>query len=173
VPEKSAAMGMLREAAEGLPGPADRPLRFVLDHGREFRPAPLPPGFRKGEPRRCFANAQTLALTRPGVLYCEGYGFIWTPGGGWLGLPISHGWCCRPGGRRAVEVNCDNFHAYAGVVFRAAYLKKLLVKGGLGCSLIDAWRRDWPLLSMAPAELGRAIYPGRRRSPKGAFRAEA
>lgn len=63
-------------------GPAD----LVLQAGRAWTPAPLPPGIRPGYPRSCFDNAYLLAARSRGRLrYVEGYA---------AGiLPVEHAWC--------------------------------------------------------------------------------
>ncbi len=60
---------------------------FILECGRDFTGARLPPRMRRGERGYCFANAARIARRRPDLLYAEGYGFRIG-----LDIPVHHAW---------------------------------------------------------------------------------
>lgn len=73
---------MTREAEQD---PLSATPRYVLEHGRFFQPAPLPPEIEPGKGLDCYMNARFLMAEhlvrylRPGWLYVEGT--AWPRGG--------------------------------------------------------------------------------------------
>lgn len=64
---------------------------LLLERGRLFVPAELPPTVGRLPPRQCYANAFALASVRPDVVYAEGYA-VCDLGDGDL-LHLQHAWC--------------------------------------------------------------------------------
>jgi hypothetical protein len=98
-PAETALIGYLRQLADQV-DPASRPVRegwaypsphhLLLDLGRLFTPAPLPPDMDQLSEGACYANAARTIAEHPGrsLVYVEGYGTCLTPG--YLHTP--HGW---------------------------------------------------------------------------------
>jgi len=66
--------------------------RLMLALGHSFEAQPLPARFNRGTVGQCFANAGSLALNNPGLIYVEGLADC--------GLfPTAHAWCIDDAGR--------------------------------------------------------------------------
>jgi hypothetical protein len=72
---------------------------LLLSHGRTFKPAPLPQGFRRMKPKHCFNNSLHHALDGK-LTYCEGYAL--RPGL----FPLQHAWLCDDTGN-VIDVTWD------------------------------------------------------------------
>lgn len=110
---------------------------FVLRHGEEFEPTPLPEGIERGEPRYCFTTAFEVAAAH-GLEYVEGYAYNGT-------IPVHHAWNTRGDGR-AIDATWDGLFdepaVYLGVRFSLAFV----LKTGRNGSVLDDWQRRWPIL---------------------------
>lgn len=125
---------------------------FVLKHGRAWKPCPLPENVRPGRMRECYRNAANLALGfhRNEYIYCEGYA---------VGIiAVEHAWCVDLQGNvidptwteRPQKLSATG-QEYFGIAFKSMYLQEALRKQKY-FGLIDAWRSNWPLLSIDPEE---------------------
>jgi hypothetical protein len=104
------------------------PEALVLEHGREFTGTPWiswrGTGWRRAKPKRCFINANRLALRHNELSYVEGFG--WDPFG-----PLHHAWCVHQDGR----VVDPTWHAaseetsYIGIVFPDRLAANLFLAG--------------------------------------------
>lgn len=69
------------------------PESTVLAHGRVFEFQPLPEGFAKGKPKRCFMNALFATIEHPELTYCEGFACA-EP----INFTVHHAWCVTADG---------------------------------------------------------------------------
>ena len=127
----------------------------MLRHGRAFAPAPLPGDYRRGTPTYCFANAGALAKKKLSRLtYVEGYATAI--------IPVLHAWCVDPDGG-VVDPTWDDGVgvAYFGVAFATDFVRRRQNRAK-GLSLLDDWRRKWPLLygKFTVAEWAHDAQPG-------------
>lgn len=140
----SGVAGFVRSIAATCPGP----VRLLAEHGRNWKPAPLPKDVRSGIKQGCFHNCATLALRWQRFIYCEGYacGVI----------PVLHAWLLDAqgnvidptwtGGRNMAEPGID----YFGVAIKTKYLIErtaMLQRGPFVASILDDWINDYPILS--------------------------
>jgi hypothetical protein len=106
---------------------------FVIKHGRNWLPGPLPKRFTRGKQNLCFENAAKLTLAHSDLVYVEGY--VYQPV-----EPILHAWCVDKLG-----IVIDNTLTsperckYFGVAFKTDYLKKVRASGEGYSGLLDTW----------------------------------
>lgn len=93
---------------------------FVLENGREYEAAPLPPDIPKMQKKECFNNALSIADDDE-LVYTEGYGL--RPS---LGLLIYHAWCVTPDGK-VVDPTWDDPETcqYFGIEFQSLWVISL------------------------------------------------
>lgn len=138
-PEQADALGLVYR------GPTD----FVLQHGRWWRPVPLPAGVREGAPRKCFGNAIAIAALH-NLRYVEGWAL---PVGS--NLPVHHGWNADAAGN-AVDVTWIPPGAvYLGVEFALWRADDATWNGD--ASVLNDYIRRFPLL--------RQRWQGEQREP--------
>lgn len=90
-----------------------------LEHGRFFRPQPLPRGYRRGRPNQCYANAFDLAVRTADLVYCEGY-VLFSLGS--QAAEVEHGWCVTADGR-VIELTLRQVGlSYFGISYRPEQL---------------------------------------------------
>jgi hypothetical protein len=70
---------------------------FFLECGQFFGAQALPKGYRRGKVKECYDNSFTLAISRTGLRYCEG--FVVVQLGNDSATDIEHGWCVTPDGK--------------------------------------------------------------------------
>lgn len=100
----------LQQAVANSSGNVDTQV-LVLRFGRQFVPAPRPPGMRLRAPKKCFSNAANRVDS--GIYYVEGYAML--PGQ----PPFHHAWLSRDG-VHAIEVTLRNKIedcAFFGILF--------------------------------------------------------
>ena len=118
---------------------------FVLRHGEEYAPRALPEEYDYGAPKMCYGNAIWMA---------EAFGLSYVEGFAWTGyFPIHHAWNADADGNlidvtwRAEEgglrIPMPN-SAYLGVRFSVDRADDATWNGD--GTVLDDWRRDWPLL---------------------------
>lgn len=118
---------------------------FILKHGREFTPKPLPKNIKPGQPRHCFMNSMRWLLdlrrNTTGLTYCEGYaaGII----------PVLHGWLCNDKGevidRTWTPEGCGLGAHYFGIPFKTDYVRERVIEAESWLSLLDDWQHRYPL----------------------------
>jgi hypothetical protein len=113
---------------------------LVLEHGRWFTPAPLPPDRPRGRPQRCYGNA-TLHSETYRLAYVEGFAIHTS------GFPAAHAWCARPDGTVEDPTWDDGGRAYLGLPFTADYLRDHEIRFGTHTVLFDQHRTGWNLLT--------------------------
>lgn len=113
---------------------------LVLEHGRWFTPAPLPPGRPLGVPQRCYGNATVHSETY-GLVYVEGFAIHTS------GFPAAHAWCARPDSTVEDPTWDTDGHAYLGLPFTADYLRDHETRFGTHTVLFDQHRTGWDLLT--------------------------
>jgi hypothetical protein len=97
-----------------------------LEHGRFFRPQPLPRGFRRGKPHQCYGNAFDLAVRNAGLVYCEGF-VLFSLGS--RATEMEHGWCVAAD-RRVLELTLRQVGlSYFGIPYRPEQLAGHRVPG--------------------------------------------
>lgn len=117
---------------------------LLLEHGREWTPAKLPPGMERGQPKMCFMESSHLAIRefgrRNGLVYCEGYAISDV-----VPIPLEHAWCVTKSGH-VVDTVWDNPQEchYFGIPFRTDFLKMILLKSK-HYGLLDCYSLRWPL----------------------------
>ena len=89
---------------------------FVLQHGREYNPAPYAEKVSSGEMGQCFKNAYQLLISDEKLRYAEG--FAWDVD---VLLPLQHAWCVDVDGN-VIDPTWDNGESYYGVVFELQYV---------------------------------------------------
>lgn len=67
---------------------------YVAREGKEYKPAPLPKGVRRGTMKECYRNATMLVLADRSLRYAEGFAQT----GGLPGLTFAHAWAVKPDG---------------------------------------------------------------------------
>ncbi|WIV52931.1 hypothetical protein [Amycolatopsis nalaikhensis] len=112
---------------------------LLLDRGRWFTPADLPPGRPRGPEQRCYANA-TLHSETYGLTYTEGFALAGS------GLYAAHAWCVRPDGAVEDPTWGGDGLAYLGLPFSAGYLREHEARAGDHPVLFDQHRTGWHLL---------------------------
>jgi hypothetical protein len=90
-----------------------------LEHGRFFRPQPLPRGFRRGKKNQCYANAFDLAVRTAGLTYCEGF-ILFSLGS--RAAEVEHGWCVDADGRVLELTLREVGLSYFGITYRPEQL---------------------------------------------------
>jgi hypothetical protein len=91
--------------------------RMVLDHGREYTPAPLPADIPRGTPKECFNNAIRICDDDT-LVYVEGY--MLRPGVPFL---VHHAWCATPDGTVVdPTIDAPETCAYYGIEFQLAWV---------------------------------------------------
>jgi len=105
-----------------------------------FRFESLPVHVARGEPRQCFYNAFVAMMDNDGLTYCEGFAC------GDSEFAHLHAWCIDEDGV-VVDPTWESGVEYVGVPFSSSFVLKSVLKSG--CSLIDDWKKKWPLLSGA------------------------
>ncbi len=135
---------LLRAAAEAYPPQPSRRYAsveaLVLEHGRWFTPAPLPPDRPRGRPQRCYGNA-TLHSQTYQLVYTEGFAIHTT------GFPAAHAWCVRPDGTVEDPTWDTDGHAYLGLPFTDDYLREHETRAATHTVLFDQHRTGWDLLT--------------------------
>lgn len=118
---------------------------LLLHHGREFAPAPLPKGIRRGRMGECYSNAGRIAADRSDLFYCEGYALR-------AGLiPLPHGWLCDKAGTLIEPTwEHDEGNEYFGVVIKTQWLRKRTMEAKHWGAIFETWREDYPIMT-APA----------------------
>lgn len=115
---------------------------FIKTHGRLWKPCPeLPKSVRPGTAKQCFKDAALLAMRRPDLIYCEGYGLSI--------FPVLHAWCVDQSGKVVDPTWTGNgiyAREYFGVAILTDYLTEALLQQKHYC-LIDAWEQRWPMLT--------------------------
>lgn len=92
---------------------------YYLEHGRFFRPHPLPRGFRRGKQNQCYGNAFDLAVLTAGLTYCEGF-VLFSLGS--RAAEVEHGWCVAADGR-VIELTLRQVGlSYFGIPYRPEQL---------------------------------------------------
>ncbi|GLW74676.1 hypothetical protein Kpho02_69740 [Kitasatospora phosalacinea] len=129
------------QSAHGTSGWRYRsPYHLLLEHGRWFIPAALPPAISRLEERYCYANASRTARDNAGLLYVEGFGAV---DAGQV-VPIAHGWCASADGTAVDPTWSDGAGvAYFGIPFAD---RSLWPDPDLGGSLLQEPRNYLPLL---------------------------
>lgn len=90
-----------------------------LEHGRFYRPQPLPRGFRRGKRNQCYGNAFDLAVRTAGLTYCEGF-VLFSLGS--RAAEVEHGWCVATDGR-VIELTLGQIGlSYFGIPYRPEQL---------------------------------------------------
>jgi hypothetical protein len=90
-----------------------------LEHGRFFRPQPLPRGYRRGRQNQCYGTAFDLAVRTAGLTYCEGFILVSL---GSRATEIEHGWCVAADGR-VLELTLRQVGlSYFGIPYRPEQL---------------------------------------------------
>lgn len=112
---------------------------YLLQHGSFFVPKPLPPTIRPMPLQQCFTNSLRVALRTKAYHYVEGYA---------LGLiPIHHAWLIDKDGNVAdptwASGNTTLGTAYFGVEFDVSAVR---LAHRVGCSVLEDYRRDFPVL---------------------------
>ncbi|QBQ74829.1 hypothetical protein [Caudovirales GX15bay] len=105
--------------------------RYVLEHGRDWEPSPLPDNYGRMRPRDCFLNATVLAHMHPALRYVEGFAMHpATP------FPIHHAWVVD-GEDRVIDPTWEQPEdcLYRGVVFSLEHIWRL---GRTGMALYNA-----------------------------------
>jgi hypothetical protein len=112
--------------------------QFILDHGMKFKTdgRSFP---RLGRMKECFKNSFELAASEPDLIYCEGYA---------LGavIAVHHAWCVRKDGT-VVDPTWKSGEDYFGVPLRLEYVVKFIDDTGCYDSVIEDYRRRFPLLT--------------------------
>ena len=110
---------------------------FLLEHGREWEPSPLPIKFKRGVIKQCYKNAAQMALKFKELTYVEGYANNI--------IPVSHAWCVDLAGR-VIDNTWDNpeQQEYFGIPFKTEFLRKFLLQAK-DYSLLDQWRLGYPI----------------------------
>lgn len=117
---------------------------FLLQHGQEYKYAPLPEDVEQGAPKQCFSNAYKLARKRK-WLYVEGIATSV--------IPLQHAWVINPAEPNVViDPTWDNHYVadslkgitriYIGVPFNLKVVGKALK---CEVSMLDDWKNDFPL----------------------------
>jgi hypothetical protein len=108
---------------------------FILEHGRAWEPAPLPPTIPMRAPQECFRNSAHLAATHPELRYVQGYGL---PARGIL--PVPHAWVVDDQGR-VIDTTWEDGEtaAYYGMVVPIASVHQML----LVADQYDFFGSDW------------------------------
>lgn len=100
--------------AEGWAYPTQ--YHLLLQHGRRFRPAPLPDHVAPMPNRQCYMNAARYAKDHPEeqLLYAEGFARMQR-----MDLDLAHAWCVRPDGT-VLDPTWDTApgRAYVGIALK-------------------------------------------------------
>ncbi len=112
---------------------------LLLSHGRTFKPAPLPKGFRRMKPKHCFNNSLHHALDGK-LIYCEGYAL--RPGL----FPLQHGWLCDDAGN-VIDVTWDSPEecTYFGIPFLLDHVADVAMRtdvAGVLANHLDEFRLE-------------------------------
>lgn len=134
---------LLRQIADGVEqasptSPIYSFHRYVLLHGKSWKNQSLPPEFRRGLPKLCFAQSQSLAKRRK-LRYVEGFALSSV-----AQIPIHHAWCVDDH-ERVIDVTWKDGLAYFGIPFDLKFVEEQL-RGTKGCSVIDNYEKGFPLL---------------------------
>jgi hypothetical protein len=123
---------------------------FVLEHGREFTPQPLPTIYKRGQKRQCYRNAALLAIDEVDLIYCEGFA---------MGvIPVNHAWCCDSEGK-VVDPTWPDGGEYFGIPIKKEYLcERLQAQETYG--ILDRWEDRWPMIHADPSRW-KISLPGR------------
>jgi len=119
---------------------------FVKQYGRLFQPQRLPPNYRRGAWKACFANSYRMAL-RHGFVYVEGYAISSDTGTGCL-----HSWCVDRQGMVLERTWGHPGNAYFGIPFQTQFLRRTIDarRRSLGdkvyFGLLDDYEARWPLI---------------------------
>lgn len=125
---------------------------FLLQHGTFFTPANLPLTIRPMPIQQCFTNALRVASRTQAYHYVEGFatGVI----------PVHHAWLIDKDGNVAdptwASLRSGLGCAYIGVEFDLKETKATL---RAGCSLLEDYRRDYPVLQGSDAFAKDAWFP--------------
>jgi hypothetical protein len=118
----------------------DSPYDFLLQHGRWYTPAALPPDIPRGAPKSCFGNAIVAAILYD-LTYVEGYASLNIGQGA---IPFEHAWC-TDASRRVYEVTWPEIGmAYYGVEFGVERADDCTWNGD--ATVLQDHRRHYPLL---------------------------
>jgi hypothetical protein len=123
---------------------------FVLKHGQEYKPQPLPRIFKPGLPRHCYENAYHLAVKKREFIYVEGY--CLSPGS----IPLLHAWCADVEGNVYDPTytggpNPPLGEIYFGVPFAFPYVQKTVLHNRC-YGLLDDFQNKFPLLRTTSKE---------------------
>jgi hypothetical protein len=92
-------------------------LEFIAEYGTDFKSAPYPKDWERGEPRLCYMNAYKLAESH-GLNYVEGFGLSANLAKiGLTHFPVEHAWCVDDDGK-VYDPTWDDptASAYRGVI---------------------------------------------------------
>ena len=138
-------------------------IKFLLDHGVEYRHGPGSFTGRRAEPKACFQNATLLMLEQPDLTYVEGKVSVY-------GLPIDHAWCVDPDGlvidpTLVGDSDLSRLGGYFGIPFERDYVLKAC-KTNKVYGLLDGFyaRKTLPKLVELGLKDGQAwLLSGKRR----------
>jgi hypothetical protein len=138
---------MLKAKTKAGMSPAGAPFScledFLMQHGREWRPTPYPPKWKKGTPKLCFNNSVSLMCRRPDLTYCEGLALGY--------IPVVHAWCVTASGEVVDPTWCADAEGgfrpmlgtdYFGVAFKREYVLKRRKTMGDRFTLLEDWGSD-------------------------------
>lgn len=114
------------------------PAEFVLQHGIEYTPRPLPKGLQMGLPKHCYSNAIVGAYAHRSLFYVEGYAL------NVASFPIHHAWLTDDK-QSAFDPTWRSLGtAYLGIMFNVGRADDASWNGD--ATVLDDWKRHWPLL---------------------------
>jgi hypothetical protein len=87
---------------------------FFRQRGRFFQTQPLSKGYRRRS-KQCYYNSFKLAISREGLIYCEG--FVVLDLGKGTAADIEHGWCVTTDGKVIDVTLAKPGLSYFGVTF--------------------------------------------------------
>jgi hypothetical protein len=142
-------------------------IKFLLDHGVEYRHGPGSFTGRRAEPKACFQNATLLMLEQPDLTYVEGKVSVY-------GLPIDHAWCVDQNGlvidpTLVGDSDLSRLGGYFGIPFERDYVLKAC-KTNKVYGLLDGFyaRKTLPkLVELGLAEGQAWLLSGKRRLKAG------
>lgn len=95
---------------------------LILNRGRFFQPQPFPKGYRRGKAQDCYGNSSKLAMSKPGLTYCEGSVLCKFDT---LVSHVDHAWCVTDDGK-VIDVTLTNAGlSYFGVPFTLEELETI------------------------------------------------